>query len=123
MFQWNGVHSAFYLVTADGEFRIEHLRTTWRGKRGAVGLTHDTDKADGSGAFPDRLPGEVLHFRRGAFAYVTGERWGDYHHAAFFPAWCLGVVASIAPVAFPIELATRGRRRRPGCCPSCGYDL
>ena len=121
LFQWSRPSWGGFVETADGEFRLELLsQADGTADRLYSGCAHRTHEVDGSGVFPDRIPGERLHFRGGGFALVTGMRWGQYHHALFLPAWFLAT-ALAAPVV--VRLMTRENGQRQGLCPCCGYDL
>src|SRR5438552_18411933 len=79
LFLYNRPDWSAFVETADGEFRLEHTRVVdLRFSNPAIGFEHRSDKVDGAGLFPDRLPGQWLHFRRFGFAFVTGARWNDY---------------------------------------------
>jgi hypothetical protein len=79
---------SLYFESADGELWAEFALVVDHKYPNSERWQHRTDKVDGSGVFPDRIPGEFLHFRGHGFAYVTGERWNDYHYALFMPFWC-----------------------------------
>ena len=56
-----------------------------------------------------------------------GSHVSDSDHAAFsIPYWLLAQVAAILPLARahkPLRRFLASRARRPGLCPTCGYDL
>jgi hypothetical protein len=70
-----------------------------------------------------RMPGSRSHFDKWDFWIVTGERWGDYHHAAFMPAWFLALFTLALPTARAVRHLRALSLRDSGLCPSCSYDL
>ena len=69
---------------------------------GYSGITYRrVDRADGPLRAGMRMPGSRSHLDKWGFWIVTGERWGDYHHAAFVPAWFLALLTLALPTASP----------------------
>ena len=123
-FIWSRHPRGMFVVSADGEFRLEHTRAVDDfGANLPGGFKHRTERADGSGAYPDRIPGEWLHFQRWGFVFVTGVRWDTYHHAVFLPAWFLVALLVALPAVKVGGVVRRLRGASAGRCPSCGYDL
>jgi hypothetical protein len=69
------------------------------------------------------MPGSRSVFRGGGFWLVTGERWGEYHYAAFLPAWFVFATSVVLPLSRALHAARSKEPDRRGFCPACGYDL
>lgn len=79
----NSQRQSFFIETGGGQFRFQHARNVdpeWASVR-RPGFEHRADKADGPLEEGTRMPGSRQHFRKWGFWLVTGERWGDEHHA------------------------------------------
>jgi hypothetical protein len=116
---------AVFMEYGGGQFRFEYVRAAR--ERDYVGYSgfvcRRVDRADGPLRQGMRMPGSQSLFDRWGFWIVTGERWGDYHHAAFVPGWFLAGVALPLPAAGAIRRRRRLSRRGCGLCLLCGYDL
>jgi hypothetical protein len=66
----------------------------------------------------------------GIFGFHAGDRFaneapaGRYtEHYVSVPDWALIAIFTPLPVVWLTGIRKRKRRRRSGCCPTCGYDL
>jgi hypothetical protein len=121
LLSWKEPRWSAFVITADGEFWFglnTGVDDRWIPDEG--GFQHRTDEVDGGGVFPDRIPGDTLHFHAYGFAVVTGVRWGENWNNVFLPGWFIFSITVAVPVVWFGRI--RQRRRRPGHC-GCGYDL
>ena len=116
---------ALFMEYGGGQFRFEHVRATQ--DRDYVGYSDFVygrlDRADGPLRAGMMMPGSRSHLDKGGFWIVTGERWGDDHHAAFFPGWFLAMLTLALPAGRAVARLRPLPHRRPGLCRACGYDL
>lgn len=124
LFEWDLKRQSLFIESSGGQFMFEHTAVVgpqWRCHH--PGFFHDTDKADGPVELGMRMPGSRQYFRKWGFWLVTGERWGDYHHAVFTPAWFTFVAFLLLPLAWAGRKMKARRVRHDGTCAICGYDL
>jgi hypothetical protein len=122
-FSWNSVNNGLMADAGGGQFRFEFDIVTSSYWQDPTGFHHSTDKEDGPLEDGERLPGSRQWFKGGGFWLVTGERWGDYHYAIFFPAWFVCGLF-LLPTAFVLRKRIRRTQLPPtGLCVLCGYDL
>jgi hypothetical protein len=114
------------VAVAGGEFWLEFTRVvdaTYPHSYTGVVYDFGLPTWSGGGVYPDRIPGQWLHFRRGGFALVTGERWNDYHYGLFLPGWSVLALAGLLPIGRFARCVLQRRVNASGLCPACGYDL
>ncbi|MDB5171386.1 MAG: hypothetical protein JWN51_159 [Phycisphaerales bacterium] len=57
------------------------------------------------------------------FNRFTSRRSGASEWHLTIPSWFIALLTAGAPAVWLMPLVRRKNRRRPGFCPSCGYDL
>jgi hypothetical protein len=116
-----------------GEDRPTRILSSTPGRiSGAIidGVTHDQrfewriNGVEGQ-SFPDPA-GSIagFYFAKGSITLKIHPGMPSMRTWAFqVPYWCPTLLATIAPIIGLVRYHRRRYRRRPGVCPSCGYDL
>jgi hypothetical protein len=127
-FAWRRPWHCFYFSSGGGQFRFEHTRPdpNWPDSYWPItdpGFEHSTDQVDGPVQLGQRMPGSRQYFRGFGFWLVTGERWGDYHHALFVPAWFVSALTLVLPGVAGLRMIRSRKITGAQICRRCGYDL
>jgi len=116
---------AVFMEYGGGQFRFEHVHATK--DRDYVGSSRISfqrlDRADGPLELGMRMPGSRSYFDKWGFWVITGERWGDDHHAVFVPGWFLALLTAALPCGWVARRLRSSPLRKFGHCRRCGYDL
>jgi hypothetical protein len=72
---------------------------------------------------PDEVDVLGLHVRRGHWMIVPDGDVAPHRLVVWFPGWWPAALAGVVPISWLWLCVRDRRRRRPGCCAACGYDL
>ena len=116
---WTFRRSDAFVWTAPGVIRVEYRRALFADDPPNVDQGLDYSVREPMKF--ERMPGSNLYCV-GQVAFVTGERWSDYHYALFLPGWfAFALTASLSAIG----MARFARRQQHPTthCQRCGYDL
>jgi hypothetical protein len=124
----------------------EYSLYTWRGVLSVGAIRHRFDKVGtpaalydiylaemasksaeyGSWTWTSRRPDDLPSSRWGFIGWTVNENSHSHRSIGVgwsTPYWFLLLLCSVAPVLHVVGFLRRGRQRRLGLCPRCGYDL
>jgi hypothetical protein len=123
--EWRPILSVRLVGCIRGEVFLSSIRDVGQALPApiVVGWFHRTLRPEGSGIERGHFPG--LWGRLGFYGGRDSSPYGGEIRTCALPCWAIAVTTAVLPASRGIRFvrSRRWRRRGPGLCPECGYDL